>query len=291
MNETSLLEFLGAEVTRCAAPEDIPPGADCYTVLADGSFLAVSGTEDLLCRDCFWRGEEQPVYLAPEVLLPWLEVKVAWDQGMDQYSSCVRRPGYQLRGRPVAPEQAFEIIRRTDNFFGWECGAGPDYLGSINFDSWWFHGNHYPAGYGWCHPDGFIGLDSITQKYPHAGEFVMEWGRLLMAFPFLDVSIVIWRVDEGIGSREESVECGIHIHDGKIELLSPKHALEVFREYDGKWGGDPTRFDSDYNQEHHRIVCGEEYLKRCIAANGLDPEKTLAAVPDYVKHLFFHDRR
>ena len=64
-------------------------------------------------------------------------------------------------------EQAFEIIRRTDTFFSWELHLkNKDYLDSIHFNNWIILKNHYPAGYGWIHTDGTVGLNGITQTYP-----------------------------------------------------------------------------------------------------------------------------
>ena len=47
------------------------------------------------------------------------EVKVIVDKEVEGFDSDVRRPHYRMRGKPVTPEQAFEIICRTDSFF-WE---------------------------------------------------------------------------------------------------------------------------------------------------------------------------
>lgn len=289
MKETSLLEFLGAKVVRSATVENMPEQVEFYTVLReDGTIVFIwdAPGEFAETLDEYYDGEV-PVYLDEEELLPWLEIKVAWDEGLDEYSSSVRRPGYQMRGKPVTPEQAFEMIRRTDNFFGWETGAGPDYLGTINFDSWWFQGNHFPRGYGWCRPDGRIGLDSITQKYPNAWEFGVEWGRLLMAFPFLELCILIWGSNEGVDPHNAGIECGLHIHSGRIELLNPKHAAEVFRCYEERWGESAETYSDEYYDRNRQIVCDQEYLKRCLATNGHDPERVLTGVADYIKNLYW----
>ena len=63
-----------------------------------------------------------------------------------------RRPYYQMRGRSVSREQAFDIIRRTDNFFNWDMetiGNRKEFVRCINFDNWLIMKNHYPKGYGW----------------------------------------------------------------------------------------------------------------------------------------------
>lgn len=288
MKETSLLEFLGANIARSATVEEMPDQVEFYTVLReDGTIISVwNAPEELGDAVGEYYDGEIPVFLNEEELLPWLEMKVAWDEEMDQYSSAVRRPGYQMRGKPVTPEQAFEIIRRTDNFFRFEAGAGPDYIELMNFDSWWFSGNHFPRGYGWCRPDGRIGLDSITQKYPNAYEFAVEWGRLLSAFPFLNLCIVIWEVNEGLGTQEDAVACGICVHDGRIELLNRKHALETFRSYEEAWGDAPETYSDEYYDQNRQVICDQAYLKRCLAANGHDPEQVLSEIQDYIKNLY-----
>ena len=68
-----------------------------------------------------------------------------------------RRPYYQMRGRSVSREQAFDIIRRTDNFFNWDMetiGNRKEFVRCINFDNWLIMKNHYPKGYGWIHALG-----------------------------------------------------------------------------------------------------------------------------------------
>ena len=60
-----------------------------------------------------------------------------------------RRPYYQMRGRSVSREQAFDIIRRTDNFFNWDMetiGNRKEFVRCINFDNWLIMKNHYPKG-------------------------------------------------------------------------------------------------------------------------------------------------
>ncbi len=72
-----------------------------------------------------------------------------------EYDGSVRKPYYWMRGKPVTEKQAFELIRRTDNFFAGieEICRSDDFVSSVNFDNWLIHKNHYPQGYGWVHTD------------------------------------------------------------------------------------------------------------------------------------------
>lgn len=57
---------------------------------------------------------------------------------MLSWQSVLRRPVYKLRGNPISREQAYEIIRRTDNYLGYrikEPNMSKDYIGNINFNS------------------------------------------------------------------------------------------------------------------------------------------------------------
>lgn len=110
-----------------------------------------------------------------------------------EYDSSVRRPYYRMRGKPVTEEQAFELIRRTDNFFRGidEIRHSDDFVCAINWDNWLIHKNHYPQGYGWVHTDGTIGNNSKTQTYPELYEFIGEWFEKLRKFPYLDLVIAV----------------------------------------------------------------------------------------------------
>ena len=208
----------------------------------------------------------------------------------------VRRPYYRMRGKPVTKEQAFEIIRRTDNFFGdeiEEIEQHEDFLGCINFDNWLIDKHHYPQGYGWVHTDGTIGSNAITQKYPTEEEFIIEWAEKLMAFPYLDFIIALtwWNeapvIENNILSRDEfetnsydklfldAIGLGIYVHDKKIELLSRKATIEKYKEYDSLYGHPREKFVSDYYERNNIIQVDLPYLKRCIEAYGLDAEKVL----------------
>ena len=137
------------------------------------------------------------------------DIELRLDPGIDKYQAYARRPYYQMRGRKVTPEQARDIIRRTDEMIGMlamDLGRSDpslgkeirngDYIGGMNFNQWWFMRNHYPTHYGWSHPSGVIGSNAITQKYPNFREFLSEMLKWKIAFPYLDLMIAVSNCDE-----------------------------------------------------------------------------------------------
>lgn len=214
-----------------------------------------------------------------------------------------RRPYYRMRGKPVSEEQAFDLIRRTDNFF---CGMNvvrslPDYVGSYNFDNWVLQQNHFPLGYGWVHVDGTIGCNAITQKYPSQSEFIMEWVEKIFKFPYLDLMIALTDWDEipprllmsddydddfETSEWDESfmsdIVLGVQVSNNTVKLLSADNARKVYRQYDGLYGKDRDKFKSDYYDSRGIRQADFGYLRRCIASYGLDADVILADVPAYI---------
>lgn len=229
MIKKSMAEFFQWDSGIVARPEEIPDEAEYYTVLPEGFYyLRVNQHSTYwpmwLEPHSRWEGD-RPIYVPPEEMAFWREITVAFDSGLDNFSSHIRRPGYQLRGRPVTPEQASEVIRRTQHrdLCPFPCVEDPvdDFLDCLHFD-----------GSEWCHPDGQIGTVGITLKYPNAWELVDEWGQLLAAFPFLDLMILLWNVDEGTGVCKKQVLCGIRVCSGQIQLLAPSNAWKRFVQYE-----------------------------------------------------------
>lgn len=70
-----------------------------------------------------------------EYCLSKLESKAAvimFDEEVENFDSNARRPYYRMRGEKVTQEQAFDMIRRVDNFFLFEIEAireHRDYIG------------------------------------------------------------------------------------------------------------------------------------------------------------------
>lgn len=203
-----------------------------------------------------------------------------------------------MRGVPVTAEQAFDIIRRTDRFLNFYVSAvrnHKDYIGCMNFDNCLIQEDHYPVGYGWIHADGTIGANATTEKYPTVREFIEEWYKLLYAFPYLDLIIAVTGWNEGpwddeMVSEEEfckEVAVGIYVHDRKLEILNPSDTIAKYKEYNKRYGTPPEKFEREYYKrykiERYKIEqANPAYLRKCIEAYGLDADKKLGKVPEYI---------
>ncbi len=210
------------------------------------------------------------------------------------HATDTRRPYYRMRGKKVTKGQAFEIIRRTDNYFRYgqdDICNHKDYIGCENFDNWLIMRNHCPFGYGWIHTDGTVGVNAITQKYPETLKYVGEWLHKLMEFPYLDLVIAVTYWDEcpdsqwdsgdlymEIEDKEflEAIEVGIYVHDKTVEIMNPKRAAEKYIEYEALYGEpDWHKYESWYYDLNKIIQVDRAYLERCLKSYGVDPEKYL----------------
>ncbi len=222
-----------------------------------------------------------------------------------EYQTYTRRPYYRMRGKKVTEEQAFEIIRRTDHYFGGfetrEIFMHKDYIGCWNFDNWLINRDHFPFGYGWIHTDGTVGCNAITHKYPNAMSYVGEWLQKLMHFPYLDLMIAVtswdeipyweWDLREAAGNSKyekyfeapeydqdflNAIEVGIYVHDKTIEIMEPKKAAKKYREYEAKYGDtNREKYRDNYYGENQIAQVDQEYLRRCFERYGIDPETYL----------------
>lgn len=232
-----------------------------------------------------------------------IEIIITDDESVDKIKT-IRRPYYRMRGVPVTSEQAFDIIRRTDNFFYFEIDAinyHDDFLGSINFDNWLIMKNHHPDGYGWIHVDGTVGGNAITQKYPKIKAFVMEWFRNLAAFPYLNLIVAVTYWDEISSDAKyddkervlfetvayderfyDAIMLGIYVHDKKIEILNKYEAIAKYKEYNKLYGNPREKFEPEYYMNNKITQIDLPYLKRCIESYGLNADDELSKVPEYI---------
>lgn len=231
-------------------------------------------------------------------------IKILVDEEFDRdWSPSGRRPYYQMRGKRISEQQAFEIICRTDRMFSHYALNFENSICSLNFHNDWFLGDYF-SRYGWVHPNGIIGTNGITLKYPTVDEFAHEWAVYLHSFPFLDLIIGITWWDE-VSPRKwkmlrercknrmfdvsnemkyleyndfcNNIEAGIWVHDGRIEIIDREQTIEVYKKY-----------EKLYEEKDHRIYCHEyyedfqpdvttlEYLKKCLLTYGItDAEEFL----------------
>lgn len=230
----------------------------------------------------------------------------------------VRRPYFRMRGKPVTVVAAFDIIRRTDNFFSWDMdkyrleGLVGD---SFMLNNVWFSPNFYPHPRGWVRPDGIVGQNGVTGKYPAEEEFLASILELKEGFPYLDfmVAVTDWdeipdylwdlmkksneaaenndldlyrqyhdeydrlQTSESYPDFPEHIVYGVWVHDDKVELMAPARAREKYLEYNILYGGeDEAIFTMDYYEKNGQFPADFAYLQRCILSYGLNPDDVLA---------------
>lgn len=220
-------------------------------------------------RDMFWECDLR-------------SVTVRYEDDLCHWESTTKKPAFWMRGKPVTPQQALAMIRRTDSVFGalpvWGMWRRtplqvPDYLSLYSLKSSWFDEFHF----GWCRPDGRIGMDSVMEGTPDARELILDGIRLLQTFPFLNLILLIW---DAHGEWEfqprqlategmPAIACGMHLHDGTVELLGGASAWAVFCQYQRDYGEEPVRYWDGYNAKTGTRVVDRAYLDACLAAGGV----------------------
>ena len=226
-------------------------------------------------------------------------LEIIEDPEVKGYESTPKYPYYRLRGKPVTPEQALDIIRRTDKIFVYKAqeAMGPDYIGTLNFTNDWFKPeNGWSSPFGWVHPDGTIGINTVTTKYPNWSEFLYEILGYKMAFPYLDFVIVItdWdnfpdyvrgdfnhssdyreKVDSDYPDFLEHVKYGIWVHDNTIEFMKPSRARAKYQEYVTRYGlEDTSKYISGYYKREAKYN-SKEYLKQCTKGYDLNLDQVI----------------
>ena len=206
------------------------------------------------------------------------------DWEVSGYVTKTRRPYFRLRGKRVTEDQAFEIIRRTDRFFEEEIKQ-IEALQILHFPNWWFNKDHFPTHYGWCHPNGVIGYNGITDKYPTLIELLCDIAELAFFFPYLDFVVAITGDDESYPQGykwTESIEIGIWVHENTIEFMSPARTRKIYKQYEAKYEEPNSEiYEPKYYQDHRIFTADRAYLERCIQAYGLEPMKVLSGIRDY----------
>ncbi len=218
--------------------------------------------------------------------------RLVLDGAPDKFKALVKYPYYRMRGKPVTEGQAFEVIRKTDVYIrshfsqSHSCHAD-ELVHSFHFGNGWFNPYRYPERYGWVHPNGMIGIDSITGKWPTFLELLTELLGYQKAFPFLDFTAAITWWDENPhdelrggttqgneASQEypgflDNVQYGIRLDGNSVEFLGRDRAIKTYREYEALYG------DADFHVYVPELcrskTCPfdmESYYRRCIAAFG-----------------------
>lgn len=242
------------------------------------------------------------------------KIELVIDEEVSNYKAWVKYPYYQLRGKRVTEEQAFDIIRRTDGLFHHYIET-EDGIRIWNFYNDWFssHSRH-----GWCHPSGVIGLNSNTSSYPDLDELIDTMVKLKYAFPYLDfvagvtsdaevpwrtyerrsqiarpiydhekMIMELYRLDcEEYPDFADNIKIGIWLHDEAIEFMGPKRAREVYMEYEEKYSEENRNiYARDYYRCNQIVPAGIEYLIRCVEANGLTSDQEVCKCIESCKRL------
>lgn len=246
--------------------------------------------------------DSETAFISKEDCDRYKEYEIIMPDGFG-YDGMARRPYFRMRGKPVTREQAFEIIRRTDMFFGMieAVYRHDDYIDCLNFTNWLISKNHFPEGYGWIRT---VGTNGITGKYPTLDEFVSELSALLRSFPFLDFVVALtdwnelppeaWELlgEYSVGRQEaferkehdgkfyKAVVMGIHVRDKAIEFLMAKDAVSRYKEYAALYEKDRSVYLPDYYQNNGAVQVDAAYLRRCIESYGLEADAVFGGIPE-----------
>lgn len=128
-----------------------------------------------------------------------------------------RAPYFQLRGRRLSEEEAFEMIARTDRMFdlsgAWDFPRDGQHMsiaakwdsmirkkGYRGSDSYFvneyiFPGNSIPSG-GYVWPDGRVGINHWMYKLPDISEIIKQLMDWALCFPYFDIILVITKWNE-----------------------------------------------------------------------------------------------
>lgn len=162
-------------------------------------------------------------------------IEITMTKEAEKYDAFCKYPYYRLRGKPITPEQAEEVILNTE----YRDRTALIALRTI-------------AAY-----DGTVGANSCLTKWPNIYELFCDTLRLKLDFPYLEYIAVItgWpeipncnrseRYPFVYGEyndytdtvcqaelHEDNIEFGIWSHDNKIEFIDPSSTIKVYRQYD-----------------------------------------------------------
>lgn len=231
-------------------------------------------------------------------------VKMLVDDKFDDYwCGTARRPYFQLRGKPVTPEQAMEILIRTESLWSWEyhnTDVLPCYVGSdLCRNSCYNIPLHWRTC--WVHPDGTIGQNNMFGfKYAEVHEIMEDFVPIVTAFPYLDLFIGVSYWDEIIPEKEDwylseweayqkkgfstVIEYGIWVHDNTIEIVDKDRAKELYKEYERLYEvPNKAVYERNYYTKKDPSALDWEYFVRALKLVGMpDPDNFLS---DYGRRL------
>lgn len=215
----------------------------------------------------------------------------------DDWCPLARRPYYQLRGRPVTPKQAMEILIRTESLWSWEFGGQntlPCCVASPLFRNSYYN---IPLGWrtGWVHPDGTIGQNDKTgYKYPEIRDMMESLVPVVTAFPYLDFFVGISYRDEQLGGQKDwypddwedyqkegftsIIECGVWVHDNTIEIVNKEKAKDLYKTYENLYEvPNKAIYESDYHTTQEPLELDWNYFKKALEMVGMTDLKGFLA--------------
>ena len=213
----------------------------------------------------------------------------------DAYDGFARRPYYQVRGKRVTKEQAFDIIVHESKEVSFKCREVKNNNPAMTNT---YVRLHKVRGYSWIQsfidPDGGVGLNGITYKYPEKYEFIEEHMLLASRYPYLEyvaiytdyneISYEEWDVFHlgNCGSpilfttRYETFEKGfkyaIWVHDGGVEVVDKKRAFQLRNQYQAEYPCEEMFNRDDWNS-YVKPFLSEEYLGHLCDAWELTKEE------------------
>lgn len=166
-------------------------------------------------------------------------------------------PQMKVTGVSISPEQALEIIRRTDRFFVCQSGNNRSFIkqaqqilripqydwqneGDFNAfcaeqEAWekkwgvislnyayndWISSAFVYGPNGWCHPDGTIDYGFNIGKWPTIEEVLEDWTTIAKEFPFLNVGVSL--MDSEYCEDNPVPVVSFAIKDGQVTVCDPK---------------------------------------------------------------------
>lgn len=222
-------------------------------------------------------------------------------------------PYFRFRGLPVDPKVAKDIICKTDMDYKEVSDNTYSSIENINFVNKWacLSGFKGFSPFGWCHPDGTIGYNSVTSKYPDCLEILDEIVNIKLDFPFLEFMVALsfwnecpmykydikhniretyenedeaeeaaddWAAREIYPDFDENVQLLIYSHNKTFEIYWNEEACEVYKELLPKLQNKP---DIKYVNQYYESIwvqeegIGERFEKEVPADEKMLIEKGL----------------
>lgn len=214
-------------------------------------------------NDSVWKTEPYSIFQGKHFDVPkafYRDARIRYSPDSLRDCSGVKSswPDYAIRGRPVSPELAMEIIRKTD-LYRFYCVTdegprneiermfqrsgvfAPDNY-SDSYDMTWFPYEDW-VRCGWCHPDGYIGINGYSCKWPTLRNLLEPWVYLIQNVTLeMDLVAVITECKEWLDNFDDSlpieqeIACGFLVHGDTVTLLTRDMAQKLFRRYDRLYG-------------------------------------------------------